>query len=46
MAQKANEVKDRGQTTAEAATIREDLFADLKEAAQKGREDRGSASPR
>jgi hypothetical protein len=46
MAQKASETKDRGQTTAEAATVREDLFADLKEAAQKGREDRGSASPR
>lgn len=46
MTQKASDAKDRGQTTAEAATVREDLFADLKEAAQKGREDRGSASPR
>jgi hypothetical protein len=37
---------DRAQTETEAASTRESLFADLKEAAQKGREDRGSASPR
>jgi hypothetical protein len=46
MVKTAHEASDRAQTETEAASTRESLFADLKEAAQKGREDRGSASPR
>jgi hypothetical protein len=46
MVKTPHEGTDRAQTETEVASIRESLFADLKEAAQKGREDRGSASPR
>jgi hypothetical protein len=46
MVKTAHEATDRAQTETEVASVRESLFADLKEAAQKGREDRGSASPR
>ena len=44
MAEKTKDANDRAQTAAESASTRDSLFADLKKAAQKGREDRGSAS--
>ena len=46
MSESAKDAKDRGQTEAESAEARRDLFADLKQAAQKGRQDRGSTSSR
>jgi len=46
MSENAKDAKDRGQTEAESAEVRQSLFADLKEAAQKGREDRGGPAPR
>ena len=44
MSEKAKDAQDRGQTEAESALARESLFHDLKQAAQKGREDRGGSS--
>ena len=46
MSENAKDAKDRGQTEAESAEARQSLFADLKQAAQKGRQDRGSSSSR
>lgn len=46
MKDKPKTAPDRAQTEAETAVARKSLFADLKRAAQAGRDDRGVPRPR